>query len=204
MGQSVKIATFIAKLLSLYSYAIIFRVLLSWFNRPSYYNNNQERPVYDLLCRITDPYMNFFRSRKLTMGNIDYSPLFAVMVLSIVKSILQIFGIYGHISLALILVIIIQNVWSYLFSYIFMLLVILLAVRWFAGKKPYDERSRTIVMTLDRIIEKPVNLVFRLFYKNKTVSDQNLVFYSLLFYLAVYLGARYGFRALTDYLLKLQ
>ena len=202
-----KAALLVAKLVSLYSYAIIGRVLLSWFGNSRMYDQygrpvNQRRPVYDFLCRITDPYMNFFKSRKLVLaGRIDYSPLFALMVLSILKSLFQILGTYGRISIAIVLAVVVQNLWSYLFSYIFFMLVILLGIRWFAGRKPYDVRSRNIVMQLDRILQKPVNFVFRLFYSRKTVPEQTLAGTAFFFYLVIYLCAKYGFNRLVNLLL---
>lgn len=204
-----KIASLIARLCSIYSYAIIIRVLLSWTGSRSYYDQygrpvSQDRPVYDFLCKITDPYMNFFRSKNLTIGRIDYSPLFALMVLNIVKSAFQIIGSYGKISIALLLAVILQNLWSYIASYILLIVVIMLAIRWYCGRKLYDPRYRNAVNNFDRILQIPVNFVFRLFYKNKTVSEQKLIVTSFLFYLGIYLLAKYGFRALIGYLVQLQ
>lgn len=204
-----KIASLLSKSAGIYSYAIIIRVLLSWLPQPMQYNQygqqvRSERPVYDFLRKITDPYMNFFRSRKLTVGRIDYSPLIALMVLNIVKSVFQIIGTYGRISLGLILAIVVNNMWSYLFSYVLFLIVALLAVRWFCGRKPYQVRNQQIMYNLDRILQKPVNFVFRIFYKNKQVADQTLVGFSLLFYLAVYITAKYGLQELINWLASLQ
>lgn len=207
--QLMKIALLLAKLVSIYSYAIIIRVMLSWFPaRPMYNQYGQpvqaDRPVYDFLRKITDPYVNFFKSRKLTVGRIDYSPLFALMVLNILKSIFEIVGTYGKISIALIIAVVIQNMWSYLFSYILFILVIVMAVRWFCGRNPYNPRNRQIIYTIDSLIQKPVNFVFRLFYRNRQVADQTLVGVALLFYLGVYLGAKYGFRELINWLVSIQ
>lgn len=190
------IASLLSKLLGLYSYAIIIRVLLSWLPQQNPYQ--QDRPVYSFLCKITDPYMNFFRSRKFTMGRVDYSPLLALMVLNIAKSALQIVGVYGKISLALIVALIIQNIWSYLFSYVLFIIVAVLGVRWFLGRNPYKGNNQQIIYTLDSFIQKPVNFVFRLFYKNRQVADQKLVGVSFVFYLVIYLGAKYGFRELIN------
>lgn len=167
------------------------------------YSYSQDRPVYGFLCTITDPFLNLFRSKKFTIGRIDFSTLFAFMVLNIIKTILATFAAYRAISLGIILGVIIQNLWSYVIKYFGILLLILLAVRFFMGRNPYNGRNSMYIPMLDRIIQSPVNLVFKIFYPKKSVGEQQLVLTALIFYAVVLLLLSFGVTQLANLLYKL-
>lgn len=62
-------------LLTLYGWAIVIRVLLTWVS-PDPFN-----PVVQFLNQVTDPYLNFFRRFIPPIGPMDISPIVALMVL---------------------------------------------------------------------------------------------------------------------------
>ena len=86
------------------------------------------------------------------------------------------------------------------------------------GKKPYlnlrsycgkcidafgSPASKLWLDGLDRTLNSPVSVVFRLFYSNGNPSDRKLVISSIIFYGAIYFGLKYGVQALVAFLVSL-
>jgi YggT family protein len=71
--------TFINLLLQALSWAIIIRVLLSWFP-----NINQSNPLVQLLRSVTDPILEPARRIIPTVGMVDISPLVVLLLLDFV------------------------------------------------------------------------------------------------------------------------
>ena len=188
---------FAAKLIGLYSMLIWVRIILSWIRSPQLQSNE----VYIFLCRITDPFLNIFKPKNF-VGRIDFSPLFALMILNTVKTVLEMIYTYNKITLWLVLAVLINNLWAYIFRYIFLIVIIMLVVRIFVSRST-TAQSQMWLNVIDRNLNAPVGVVFRLFYSNKQVSDQTLVITSLIFYGALYIGLKYGIQALTKFLLTL-
>jgi len=76
--------TTLATFVSLYSYLLITRVLLTWF--PTVDWSNQP---FAALSQISDPYLNLFRSIIPPLGGMDFSPILAFLALNIVGGILD-------------------------------------------------------------------------------------------------------------------
>ncbi|MBE9251991.1 YggT family protein [Dolichospermum sp. LEGE 00240] len=76
--------TTLATFVSLYSYLLIIRVLLTWF--PTIDWSNQP---FAALSQISDPYLNLFRSIIPPLGGMDFSPILAFLALNIVGGILD-------------------------------------------------------------------------------------------------------------------
>ena len=73
-------------LLQIYSFLLIIRIILSWLSHDSYH------PLIIQLKKITDPYLDLFRSLPLSFNGFDLSPIVAFFVLSLIqKLIIQIF-----------------------------------------------------------------------------------------------------------------
>jgi YggT family protein len=105
---------------------IFIRIMLTWFSGVNY-----GRPV-EFLCRITDPYLNWFRRfRVLRVANLDLSPIAALAVLSIVNNIFITLGRYGTITLGFILAMIVSALWSAV-SFILIFFLIVLVLRFIA------------------------------------------------------------------------
>jgi len=191
---------YLSKVIGAYSFILVIRIMLSWFPRPVMYNQygqpvEEKRPVFDFLCKITDPFLKVFKSSKLTIGRIDFSTLFAFFVLNILQSLCLAIASYGKITLGMILAVCLQGVWSYLISYFLVILLILLGIRCYLGARPGKNTS-----VIDRIIQAPVNLIFRIFYKHKYVSEQKLIITSLITYFVVFIILRYVFKQLVPLL----
>ena len=65
----------IVLLISLYSWALIIYILMSWFP------NARETSIGQLLARICEPYLEPFRRIVPPLGMIDISPIVAFLVL---------------------------------------------------------------------------------------------------------------------------
>lgn len=73
---------FISILFQLINAAIIIRVLLSWFNiRP-------DHPVLIFLDQITEPILGPIRRIVPTIGMLDISPIIAIVLLELVRTLL--------------------------------------------------------------------------------------------------------------------
>lgn len=68
------------KFLEIYSYLLIARILLSWFQTAEWANN-----IISFLSPVTDPYLNIFRSIIPPLGGIDLSPILAFLALSFIQ-----------------------------------------------------------------------------------------------------------------------
>ncbi|QSJ20038.1 YggT family protein [Nostoc sp. UHCC 0702] len=69
--------------ITIYSYLLITRVLLTWFPSINWYNQ-----PFSALSQITDPYLNLFRSIIPPLGGMDFSPILAFLVLSLAGQLL--------------------------------------------------------------------------------------------------------------------
>lgn len=194
----------ISDLISLYSTVLWIRIILGWIpSRPSGYNQygqyvGSEGSVLEkikaFLGKITDPYLNFFRGSKLVIGRVDFSPLLAFMVLNFGKSVFSILSQNGTITIGLIIALVLQNLWIYLFSYILLAIVIMLGVRLVASA------NYNITNFLDPILNGPVCLVWKIFYGKQSPSEKKLVVTSFIFYLVLYIGIKRGLSYLITYL----
>lgn len=64
---------------TVYSYLLIFRILLSWIR------HNPYQPIIRFVYEITDPYLNLFRRIIPPFGMLDLSPIVALFALEIIK-----------------------------------------------------------------------------------------------------------------------
>ncbi len=77
------IPTVLNYLLQFYEIVLVFRIVLSWIP------HNAKHPLVDFVYKITDPYLDLFRSLPLNFNGLDLSPMVAFFVLDpILKSIL--------------------------------------------------------------------------------------------------------------------
>jgi YggT family protein len=67
------------QLIYLFFFAILIRALISWFPQA------MSSPLFPLLCRMTDPVLNIFKRVIPPIGGIDFSPLFALILLQLVN-----------------------------------------------------------------------------------------------------------------------
>ena len=71
----------LAQTLSIYSFILIIRILLTWFPGVDWSNG-----ILSALCSITDPYLNIFRGIIPPIGGFDISSLLAFLLLNVVQN----------------------------------------------------------------------------------------------------------------------
>lgn len=76
--------------IQVYLYLIIARVLLSWLPTP---RNEVLRSVFDLVIKVTEPYLGLFRRVLPSIGlgsvGLDFSPFIGIVVLILIQSLLR-------------------------------------------------------------------------------------------------------------------
>ncbi len=77
------LVVFINLLFQVLTWAIIIRVLLTWFP-----NINPENPLVQILRSITDPILEPARRIVPSVGMIDISPIVVLIVLEVMRNVL--------------------------------------------------------------------------------------------------------------------
>ena len=140
----------------IYSLLLFVRIILSWFGGiPS------SRPV-ELLARITDPYLDWWRSHlNLRIGFLDFSALAAIIAVSIAQNIFNSIANSGVLKLGNVLAIILLSIWSVIFFILgFCLIVLILRlIGYLTNRNIYspfwrvvDSISQPLLYRLNRII----------------------------------------------------
>jgi YggT family protein len=147
-----QIMRFISTAISIYMLIIFVRIVMTWVQGASY-----GRAMH-FLSRITDPYLNLFRGmRFLQIGYIDFSPIAAIIALSIVSNITTQIAYAGTVTVGRILAFTLSAVASAFFFFI-TLFIIITAIR-LGGLLFGANSTGRFWITLDRILQP---LTFRM------------------------------------------
>jgi len=146
----------LASAVGIYSLLILIRIIISWFGGIS-----GGKPV-NLLARVTDPYLDWWRSHlNLRVGFMDFSAVVAIVVLSLAQNIFYTLSNSGIIKLGSILAFIIHSLWSIVFFILGLCLVILILrlIAYLTNRNTYssfwrviDSISQPILYRINRII----------------------------------------------------
>ncbi|MFO8065054.1 MAG: YggT family protein [Spirochaetota bacterium] len=142
----------ISTAISIYMLIIFVRIVMTWVQGVSY-----GRAMY-VLSRITDPYLNIFRGlRFLQIGYMDFSPIAAIITLSIVSNITTQIAYAGTVTLGKVLAFTLSAVASAFFFFLtlFLILTVIRVLGIFLGANS----TGRFWITLDRILQP---LTFRL------------------------------------------
>jgi YggT family protein len=165
---------------SIYMFVIFVRILLTWFSGVSY-----SRPV-EILSRITDPYLDFFRRFTfLRLGYLDLSPIAALAVLSLANRIFASLARYGAVKVGIILAMLVQAVWSaaaFLLGFGVIVLILRLIALW-TNRNIYSAFWRAI----DTISQPLVFRINRIIFGSRIVRYQTGILLSIAVLAAVYL-----------------
>jgi YggT family protein len=157
------IASGISGLLILYSIIIFIRIILTWFSGVDFGR------FYIYLCRITDPYLFWFRKFNIfRAGSVDLSPIVALAVLTIANNIISQIAKTGKITLGFILALLLSVVWSAV-SFIIIFFIVIVALRLLAYLISANIYSPfwQIVDFLSRPVIFNVN---RFFFRNRIIN----------------------------------
>ncbi len=101
------VLSIVNSILLVYLFLLSIRIVLGWFAR-----QGLGRP-WELLCRATDPYLDFFaRLRFLRKGFFDFTPIAAILVLVVALDLINVLLSYGRITLGLFLAAVLGAAWS--------------------------------------------------------------------------------------------
>jgi YggT family protein len=181
---------------SLYMLLIFIRILLTWFSGANY-----GRPM-ELLCRITDPYLDWFRRfSALRVGFLDLSPIVAMAVLSVANHIFTTLARFGIIHIGGILAMVAASLWSAV-SFILGFFIVVLVLRLFAyltSQNIYGSFWRII----DTISQPVLYRINRLFFRRRLVHYQIGIFLSIGVLLGLIIGGGFLIRAAVSLLERL-
>ena len=179
-----KLALFLARLLNVYSILIWVRIILSWI----FPNPSRQNWIY-WMGRLVDPYLGAFKSNKSVIGRLDFSPIIAIGVLSIVESILQYDGYYGTITLSMFLYVFLAAFWNYGLSIYFWILFFALVFKTIAS----FSRNPQMWGMAEGIgsAARPVTDFVRSFAKNRILSEKTVNVISLILVLVVWFMVKY-------------
>jgi YggT family protein len=145
----------ISGFIGVYSFLCLIRVFLSWFS-----SNALGGPFY-MLCRICDPYLNWFsRFNFLRIGMFDFSPIVALAILQVAQSIVDRLSAWGHVSAGFVGVLLLSAVWSalsFILGFMFIVLVIrFLGYAFHATMSPFwrivDSICQGVIYQAQRIV----------------------------------------------------
>lgn len=176
-----QLAAFLSRLISLYSFFIWLRIIMSWFNPYP-----RQGSISWYFSRMVDPYLNLFRSRRFIIGYFDFSPLFAIALLSVAQSLLEVFAMTGYMSLSLVIIYLLQAFWSYGLSVLLIILIILLAIRTIASFTHSPGLSR-----MNGVTENIIRKVQMLFFPHRIAKESTIAIIALVIAVLAYFACRY-------------
>ena len=159
------ILSILAGVLSLYTLLCFIYILMSWFPGARFTKFGH------FMTAICEPYMGLFRKMSfLRIGNIDFSPIVSLGILSLISAILAGVQHTGRIFLGGILGTILSSLWG-IASSIVGIFTLLLFVRWLVllinkGRTSYESGWNQIDMLLNKISYK----VAGTFTRNSSMS----------------------------------
>ncbi len=151
----------LSAIINIYTILCVISIILTWFPGAKF------TAFGKFLSSICDPYLNLFsKSGKLRIGNIDFSPILAIGILSLLTTILSRITLTGRIFFGGILAAIVSLFWN-LGSSLIGILTLIILVRWIVllvkkGYTPYDSGWNNV----DAMLQKPVYKISSTFSKN--------------------------------------
>lgn len=152
-------------IVSVYMILIFVRIIMSWFSSPTW-----GAPI-QALHRITEPYLSLFRRIPyLRTERLDFSPIAAIIVLSVFSRILNRLAYYGELTVGIILAIVVSSLWSAA-SFLLIFLIILASIRFFALASKVSSEN-PIWNTIDIILNPFLQFVQKKIFVDRQMSYQ--------------------------------
>lgn len=153
----------LAAAVSLYMLLIMARIILTWFPAAL-----EGKPMV-LLSSATDPYLNLFRGISfLRSGTMDFSPIAALAVLSVLTQILSTAAAYGRITLGIVLALILRAGWS-IFAFLFGFLGLAMTARLVAYLARWNS-LHPVWRVVDALINPVMFRLNRAIYRDRIVN----------------------------------
>ena len=160
------ILSVIAGVLSLYTLLCFIYILMSWFPGARFTKFGH------FMTTICEPYMSLFRKMSfLRIGNIDFSPIVSIGLLSLASAILAGIQRTGRIFFGGILGTVLNSLWG-IASSIIGIFTLLILIRWIVllinkGRTSYDSGWNQVDMILNKMTYKIAGT-----FSKKTMSYQ--------------------------------
>ena len=177
-------------LTSIYMLILFVRIILTWFGGSV--------RIPDILCRITDPYLTWFRRFGLRVGNLDLSVILGLAALSVLNQIFTTIARFGAITLGIIMAIILQAIWQ-ITSFLLILLIIVLILRLVAylfNRNIYSMFWRII----DTISQPVLYRINRFIFKGRIINFLHSITLSIASLVVFYIILRIAFSLLMGLL----
>ena len=165
---------FLTGVIYVYMILLFLRILLSWIRGAVY-----GKP-WELLVRVTDPYMSLFsRIRFLRQGMFDFTPIAAILTLVVALNVIHSIQRFGTITVGRFLGILTGAVWSGL-AFLLVLVLILAIVRAIVtALRPGQETQ--ITSAVGMMVEPVVSLVRRIFSARRPMTDRQYLYLTIAF-----------------------
>ena len=187
MAQLFRLISF---LISVYIIIIFIRIILTWFSGLG------RGRFQDLLGRITDPYLNWFRRFGfLRIGFLDLSPIVALGVLSLVNRIVSMLARYGRISLGIILSLTLQAIWGAV-SFVLGFLIIILILR-LAAYLLRQSSANGFWRVVETISQPVLFRINRILFRDRIVNYMTALIISIAGLIFIYLLLRILFSIIS-------
>lgn len=179
------ILSILSAIITLYTLLCFIDIIMTWIPGAKFTKFGK------FISSVCDPYMNFFsKFGWLRIGNIDFSPIISIGILSLVSSILGGIQSTGRIYFGGILATIIYMIWN-VFSSLLGIFFILIVVRWIAllinhGRTSFDSGWNQ----LDQVLNKITYRVAGTFTKS-SMSYQKSLLITWITFLVIMLAGRF-------------
>jgi YggT family protein len=187
---------FLTAIIFVYILMLGLRIILSWFQGSVY-----GRP-WELLVRITEPYLSLFRRlRFLRRGMIDFTPVAAILTLVVILQVIYSIADSGRISLGIFLAIVTGALWAAV-RFLLVLFLVMAVLRAILGAVSNLRDSR-LLGALGYLIEPAVSLVRRIFPSRQPLSERQYLYLTIVFLLGLWLLGLYLIPRLVAFLYDL-
>lgn len=159
----------LSAIVSTYMLLVIVRIMLSWFGGGAEQRLGRAGAIIEA---VADPYLGFFRRITfLKIGSFDFSPVVAIIILSLVTNILNAIARAGAVSFGLVAAIVVSGIGSAItFLLGFFLVVVVVRLLGIAFRA---SSVRPIWFALDQMLQPVVHPVIQKIVPRATPSYVN-------------------------------
>lgn len=163
------ILTTLAALLQIYTLMCVVSVFLTWIP------GAKESAFGNFLSKVCDPYLKLFSKIKfLQIGNIDFSPVIAIGILSLLSSVLSGISRTGRIYIGGILSAILSLLWSLIATILFFLIIIMF-IRWITLVRSKGITVNSGWYQIDTFLSRAADKISKPFSKGTLSYKQSLL-----------------------------
>ena len=155
----------VSSAISIYMIVLFIRILMTWFQ------GVRHGKTMEILRRVTDPYLDWFRQFQIfRFGNFDFSPVVAILSLSVLNTIAIQLANAGPITIGFVLALVVSAVWS-AFSFFVLFFLVLTVIRLVGLLLRKDAGHFWFV--LDQILDGMVQRVSQPFMRGRFLSHRD-------------------------------